>query len=253
MKNIYLILMLIIICSCASFKIENKKIILDAWYVVEVEQNKVIFKSDGTFDFFTPSYDLLSLDSMTLSYGTWKIEDNLIEISSNPKLFDNQFKVEVKESFSGSKDSIYIYVENEELGGMYVNEVFKPYILYEAYIHFYDSYYKSKRGITSDVFSRKTKVYPEENFQIQKIELGIYPNIMSLPRNAEVEYAETISYKIKNNQNNTFHIRIVDFHYNHFSFKRYIGEYIKIIDEDTLIWDGKKCFREQIKLKSNNK
>lgn len=244
MKNIYLLLIVITCYSCAVFRNSNNQIILDKWYTVDAGQDDIMFKSDGTFLFLPSSFDESGID--TLSYGTWKVDNDFIEITSDSKFFNRIFDAEVKESFSDSKDSIYVYVEDADVGSWDAVETY-PYLVFEVGFTTTDKKNRFENYFHSDVIKDMAKIHVFDSLNFPEIKIQIYPNIRNYPRKINTEYAHVFSFKRASNSVNTFHVKILDFDYKYFAYNRFNKEYIKIVNQDTLLWDGVKCYRRNVK------
>jgi hypothetical protein len=201
MKKIYLFLLVIFCYSCAVFKPKSSQIILDKWYTVDAGQDDIMFKSDGSFIFIPPSFDKSGID--TLSFGTWKIDNDFIEITSDSIFFNVVFDAEIKESFSGSKDSIYVYVEDADVGSWDAVETY-PYLVYDVGFTTTDKKNKFKNYSHSNVIKNIAKLHVFDSLNFPEIVIQIYPDIRNYPRKINTEYAHVFSFKRTSNSVNTF-------------------------------------------------
>lgn len=196
-------------------------------------QESIIFNSDNSFT-------LLSFSEFTdtLSYGKWKALNNFIELNSDSKILKEYYYVKVEESFSRSKDSIYISIENRLDGLIDYDEVFTPYLYFNVDRYLASGGFEAGEQFIQDIsFLNKNKPL--------KFTLNIIPNLFIYPEKISVRGFKTVPYEIKNFENNTYKITIVDFDKKHFAYRQLKGDYMRIVDKDTLFWNNEIYVREK--------
>lgn len=53
-----------------------------------------------------------------------------------------------------------------------------------------------------------------------------------------------LPYEVKNSNSNVFKINIPELSYGYLSYKRLNGDFVKIINRNKLLWDGKEYIRQ---------
>lgn len=229
--NKYILLLLIVsFTSCSVF--QGPENISGSSYMGKDSQESIEFNNDkfilrGFSDFID-----------TLSYGTWKKEGNMLVLDSDKKICSDFFDVEVQESFSGSKDSVYISIENKPDGLTDAADVFTPYLYYHV-----NRFFSYNQGNESIPFIRNITLLNEPS--LLEFNLTIIPNLAIYDMKISGKAFVTYKYQIKSPKNNTFKIRILDFDKRYFAYRRFKGEYVKVIDKNTLLWDNELYIRNK--------
>jgi hypothetical protein len=101
---------------------------------------------------------------------------------------------------------------------------------------------------TSDDFiyetSDKNSIKIEGSKKVLEFEITVYPKYNIPIRNISAKEVYTIPYKVKNPKTNVFKINIPQLDYGYLSYKRLNNDYVKIIDKNKLLWDGKEYIRK---------
>lgn len=229
-------LLAILICflfGCSTkynYKYDTK---IDGTFVGNNSNNILTFKNND--------YVLLSTSNFTdtISYGKWYSENNFITLKSDLSMLKNIFNIKIDESLSTNRDSIYFSIEND-LNGLYdYEDNYYPYLYFSVNRYFSDgSYNESKPFINKISLANKS---------IIKFNITIVPNLFVYPEVVSGQAFKTYLYEIKTKGNNNFKIKILDFKDKCFSYKAFQSEYIKIISNDTLMWDNEYYIKQLTK------
>lgn len=170
----------------------------------------------------------------TISYGYWQKEyGNFISLTSPEKFRSSYVDILVEEKIDSSVNDIKFIIKN----GM------------EDY---YDNarsserYRKYELRINSDYFSKLSEItydsniisIDKENLLVNEFEINILIDKKISLNNLGIEYIHAIPYKVKNNKSNLFIIKIPDLHLSFLSHRRLNQDYVKILNDSTLFWDG---------------
>jgi len=229
-----LIIVVLTLSACKISKVEKYQLLNGSFYNREI-QREIHFNRDDFLLSNSSPYDEVD----TLSYGSYIIKDNLLELSSSKEIFNDHPKIVVKEFFSGFQDSIYIIIDNPEIGFTVFRDNVEKLIPYSSYT--FNSHHFNKSYSKSDLFSKRKTIYKNSNISV--FSLTIVPNVLVYPSDIYKNTFQTIDYKPKNIANNTFLIKI-DFNWKQFAYKEFRGEYVKIINSDTLMWDNELFIKE---------
>lgn len=174
-------------------------------------EERLILKKNGEFLLLSPSYEDFN-DS--LSYGKWAKNSDMLTLTTSEKLMKDLFETEVVESNSGSPDSIYVYIQNPEVGLTDVDQRFYPYVFYNLQGLRYNGH-----GFESELFSKKL-VLPR-NSNIFEFNICIFPNLTVYPLKISTNYLRTYKFKPNDIKCNTYHITIKHFNPRYFSYRRF--------------------------------
>lgn len=226
------ILLIGFLFSCSICK-KNKAIKISGSFIGKESQETIVFDNES-FMLLSPS-DFID----TLSYGKWIAEDNMLLLYSDKKISPDDFNMEVEESFSGSIDSIYICVENRPEGLYNYDNTFTPY-----------TYFNVERNFVNDEFDRSSQFVKNislpNSHLLSVFNLILSPNLIIYPEKVSGRAFRTSFYKVKSYKNNTFKIKITEFNSIFFAYRRFNGDYIKIINSDTLLWDNEIYIKQKI-------
>jgi len=233
---LYFICTLILIgCKVSVSKYNNYKI--QGIYQSEESLKRIEFIENGNFliipytgDYsYEPNYPYQD----TLSFGNWSIKKDLIILNSSIKLDYAFLEVEVTEAYETSKDNNYVsfIIENKNLGYTTVDKIL-PLIYYQIHVKFNDGV-----ETTTDLFSKEF-VINKRNRTINEFSIKCFPNVEVYPYNITVNKTNSVNYKLVGNEANLFRIKFKDFNPNYFSYVRLNGDYIKILNNDSLVWNN---------------
>ena len=209
------------------------------WIELHFNGNNFVFLDTSTQEHMNP-YDCCD----TISYGKWQIDPKgLIMLTSLEELNTYHLDIEVFESRSYSQDSLYFIIENP------IEDYYKKTNRKRRHIEY-------KIGIGSNKISFdqsfQNKRYSTNVFSIAKIDnLNIYSfgiTIIVDPeirlKNLNTMIVNTLYYDIKNTESNVFKINIPDLSFNYLSYKRLNSDYLKIVNNNKLIWDGQEYIKK---------
>ncbi len=180
--------------------------------------------------------------SDTIAYGNWSIESNGWLAFSSPSLLLKKLKITADENSNSNADTVYIKINSpfqEDLS----HHILEPKIAaYAACVEvmnaFLEQLYPSS---TSNVI----KLYNPKKLPILSISLVIYPESHYFDFFIPSNYTEgvtagmTESYRVRNPASNQFVIIIPDLTEGFLSHRRLNRDFIKIVDENHLEWDGR--------------
>lgn len=112
------------------------------------------------------------------------------------------------------------------------------------YKHFNENYrelFYSVEVLGSDfqsVVSDKNPVTINSEKEIKEFQIKIYPKYDIPLSRLEVRQVKLKPYKVINYKSNIFKINIPQLNYGYLSYKQLTGDYIKVINDKKLIWDG---------------
>lgn len=113
------------------------------------------------------------------------------------------------------------------------------------YNHFNENYrelFYSIEVLNADfqnVVSDKNPVTINSEKEIKEFQIKIYPKYDIPLSRLEVMQVKLRPYKVINNKSNIFKINIPQLNYEYLSYKRLTGDYVKVVNDKKLIWDGK--------------
>lgn len=234
MKKFILLFVITILFSCSISKNDKMSTISGNTYIGKNSQERLNF-ADGKFTLrgITEFID-------TLSYGTYTLDNNIITINSNKKLFTDYFEIEVNESFSGSKDSIYVSVDN------FINGLYDYENNYAPYLYFNFNSYSIKNEFEESIQFAES-IYLANKRSLSKFNLNIIPNLFVYPEKTSGKVFHTYFHEVKSRDNNTFKIKIKGLEEKIFALRIFDGDFIKILNNDTLLWNNElyiKNFRQ---------
>lgn len=198
-----------------------------------LKSGKVLnLKENGNYYLLPPNgsvwHEMNDLD--TISFGKWKTDGNLIVLNSDSEITSQVLLMKVHESTSNSTDSLYIKIITP-----FENNGFDSPVRLCHY-NFTFNGKGSLSKLSDKLYGDEIQLLKYDKDVVDGFQLLIVPNVLDYPAEVGYNYIYTPEYKIKNKSANTFTIEIPKFTYKYFSYERYIGEYIKIITEDSLMW-----------------
>lgn len=164
--------------------------------------------------------------------------DNLVVLNSHQRISKN-FKLDVKESFSRSSDSIYFDINNSLEGVYDYRDKFLPlYYYYSLELLPRENYPFFEETLRSNHFNFQNKA-PIDAFVIRMM-----PNLFTYPMEIESTCLYSVVYSVNSTNSNTFKINIQNFDFMYFYFKSFVDEYVRIIDDRTLMCHNEKFLLE---------
>jgi len=236
---------LLLLASCSSYNF-TKDDIKGTYTQKEYKGIQLKFE-EGNFvmkDVYTqehlPPYDCCD----TIAVGSWAIEDRgLLSVSSPEEtstFFMNMDVVE--EQQLSSKDSIY-FIINNPIEHSYEATGNKRDISYQLAITSNKSSFDSNVALKR--YDSNTIAIPMvEGLKISQFELVVYIDCGIPLKNIETREVYTLPYDVQNPKVNMFKVDIPQLNYGYLSYRRLNNDYIKIINKNKLLWDGKEYLKQ---------
>lgn len=231
MKYFILLIFGVFLFSCSASKSTDLSVV--GTFRGDSSQEFIAFDKDSTF-----LMESFSEFTDTLSFGVWKVENGFIKVTSDNSIFEEYFPVSVEESFSGLKDSLYISIENKLDGLVDYDGIFEPYLYFNVDRYFTDKGFKESEQFIETISVSNIKPILEFN-------INIIPNLYVYPEKISGKALKTIPYRPKSSKSNTFKIKILNFDKKYFAYRQLMEDYIKILDKNTLYWNGEKFVRQK--------
>lgn len=234
-KKVLFILPFFYFISCSVFTTANKTKFIPGTFIDDYE-SEISFSEDGSYVIKEYLFykELSQLD--TLSFGKWNFEDGFLRLYSD-RYFLEDLDISVVESVSGSKDSIYIKLQNENPKYMTKGDTLYPYS-FAVFTHTLTE--SQEYGYTTECTLKRMD-------KLKQFSILLYPNPEVYEAEIDFNTLSAAGYKIKDVQNNTFHVKVKDFNYKKFALKILHGYYVKVVDNDTIIFDNIKYYRVKSK------
>lgn len=230
---ITLTLFLIIITSCSTPKksIQNK---FDGIYINEKNKNIQLLVKDGNFLHINkePRKDLALFKCCdTLSYG--KVEylnkASLLAFTSSKDSNGEYLTFTIEEYEDVNQDSIqFIFTNPIENHYKKFKESYRE-LLYAVEV---------LNGDFQNIISDKNPVSIASKNGIKEFQIKIFPKYDIPLNHLEIREVKLKPYKVINNKANVFKITISQLDYGYLAFKRLNEDYVKIVTNSKLIWDG---------------
>lgn len=222
-------------------KTENNKTIniydVVGYYVGRETYRTINLNIDGSYNILYDRRNIPLIFKMdTLSFGTWKLEDNLVVLNSSQKINRSRLKVLVQEETIENFDSILFEIRNPYEDKLISNcrnypRVFKYSISISAYTDLYGPEIKLNDNKVC------LKKYPDNDL----VNLLIYaiPDVIYFASPIAFNYLVTEQYTFKNRKSNKIVVTIPDLTWEYFCYERYRDELVKV-RKNTLILRGEK-------------
>lgn len=161
-----------------------------------------------------------------------------VRISSPDWLSNMYIEMDVTESISTFKDSIIFHIYNP------IDQSYKmnnskggelEYLFLVQPIGGSLSYFKENR-IRFD--KSRVSFYNPQMRGIHNFMIGIIPKESMFVKNIYIREVNTLEYEVKNKNSNEFVINIPRLTYGFFSYKRLKSAYAKIVNRNTIVWEG---------------
>lgn len=244
-RNYIIIPVLLLLASCASYNFNKEDI--EGTYVQQ-EYKGVELKFDkNTFvlkDVYTqehlPPYDCCD----TITLGDWTIDDRGLLVLSSPEEMNGFFvNMDVLEESKTTKDSIY-FIINNPIERFYKNtDRSVKDISYQLALTTNKSTFDSKIALkTFD--SNRIAIPKPEGLKISQFEIVIYVDCKISLKNLETREVYTLPYQVQDLSTNVFKVEIPQLDYGYLSYRRLNRDYIKIINKNKLLWDGKEYLKK---------
>lgn len=233
----YFCLLAPFLCSCATAQFSSKDI--QGIYVQKENSNIYLeFKGDAfAFVENQKKYEMPLYQCDTITYGNWKLDHNLIYVTSAEFLNTFFVNAQVKEKNTAQVDTLYFTIDNP---------VEQHYRKYKYNSKSREIYYKISSdgvntGFLDEIFAKdfdtnQIKVLKPKGAILDKFEIRIYPKA-NFGRTL-IREVSTLEYKIKDKSSNFFEINIPDLDYGYLSYVRLNKDLIRVMSKNELEWDG---------------
>lgn len=246
MKNIFIYVALgVLFGSCTTTKVLAQKIegtyVQDDMSNIKLRFSEDLFFFEDDFDYtHQPPYNC----SDTLAFGYWERDDKypFIKLYTNPLQHASLINLDVKEAKRGDADSIYFIISNpmeeEHIRYNKGNENARK-VYYTIYIETGDSRFDSKVNFTK-YYTNNILVGVPKTGGIKKFEVTINPVdcVLGWRENMSPKFVTTMQYEVKDPKSNFFKIEIPELTACYLSSLRLNGDFIKILSNKQLEWDG---------------
>lgn len=235
------LILVLLISSCATRNnTPSAEEIKGVFYQENFRNNKLIFNK-GKFYFINSSskYTKTSKCCDTISFGSWEKASKDFLALSSPEEYDTFFlNIVVKEEVKESSNTVFQINNPIEKHREKFQEKFQE-LNYSLLINTAggDSHYKK---IDSNIIEFNNVG------DITSFELVIEPKGVIKLNNI---YAKEITafpfpYKVISKNSNFFEINIPELTYQYVALKRLNKDFIQVLNNETLFWDGKKYIKE---------
>lgn len=229
----------LLIFGCGTYK--NITDSIYGKYVQVNEPSKSLNFFDGNFVYIDDGQDGSHLANYrccdTISKGEFVIDDlrGLVELSSPVYFSKNTLNVEVIEKEDNTKPDSLVFIFDNPISNE--NEYHKE-LTYSIEI-FSEEVSKLKKSDEAMV------VFDRVN-DLKTILISVYPKSDILLSNFGTNKIDLVKgyNNVINPNSNTFIIKTSDLNYEFLNHKRLVMDYVKIVDNKTLQWDGKKYIKE---------
>lgn len=242
MRLKYLYIVMFFLNSCVSYKFQSKD--LTGVYLQQENRNiKLVINKEGflhidaNMQMYSPTFKCCD----TLSYGYWCMDNDrgFLMLSSPEELNTSYTFMEVEEKKMEENDSIYFYIDNPIEMHYKINKEKYRELFYTISITTNNSNFDSR--FTFEKYdTNPIKLYNPNHVNIQKFNISIIPKCDIPVRNIEIKEIYTIEYEVKNPNSNVFKITLPQLDYGYISYRRLTNDYIKIVNKNKLMWDGKE-------------
>jgi len=243
--NKYITLLLFaftILFSCAPKSFFSEDIKLEGTFVQKDAKWIQLLFTDDNFIFINNIEPIRMTSEIccdTISYGKWKMDSRGLIILNTPQKFENDFfmSMQVSEFRKYSQDSLYFIINNP------IEEFYKKNDWKERNIVYKISPNSSNIRYTSNKISiPKVNGLELKDFTISVL---VDPEITYRLSNLSVVKIDSEFYELRSSTANVFEVYIPDVSFEFLSLKRLKDDYVKIINSNKLLWDGKEYIRKK--------
>ena len=243
-KNYIIVICFFFLASCASYNFTKDDIkgtyIQEEYKGIQLkfEESNFVLK-DVYEQEHLPPYDCCD----TIAIGSWKIDDRgLLSISSPEETSTFFTNMDVVEEQSSYKDTIYFTIDNP-IERHYETTGNKRDISYQLAITSNKSSFDNKIALKK-YDSNIIAIPVVEGLKISQFELVVYVDCGIPLKNIETREVYTLPYDVQNSRVNMFKVDIPQLDYAYLSYRRLNNDYIKIINKNKLLWDGKEYSKQ---------
>jgi hypothetical protein len=230
---LFLIALLVLIFPAISHGQEYNA---EGIYVSSDGQRRLEVKPNGSFN-LTYNDEFLANTTVwhlkDLGYGQWRKKGEFLIFNSSDDIKSDVLNIIVEEE-SISNDSLKIEIINpyESEEGSSPLRIFKYEIsLFSPHVNIGDKFVMDKAS--------KSFLVSKE-FNLNGIIVYMVPDPFYYPNKLAFNFLSTTYYTVKNPKSNYFKISIPDFTLEYIGYMRFKNEYIKIVDDKTLLVRGER-------------
>lgn len=182
----------------------------------------------------------------TISYGIWRMDSRGFAALESPSNFDFYIMkpIEVTERKDFSSDSLY-FIINNPIEDFFVKNKWKSSSLAYNILLFTKDFPYNTQKKDQIIFANKIVVPKEKEIKGFEITALVNPEFQFRLSNTETLLVETQPHEIKDPKANVFEIYIPDVNFKFLSLKRLKNDYVKIINKNKLLWDGKEYIHKR--------
>lgn len=182
----------------------------------------------------------------TLAIGEFEIDNKGFLIVDSPGWLNDVFvDIVVNEKIIAGKDSVTFFISNPIETDLRKFNSEKSDLEYSLLV-------QPKSG-SLDYFKENNKAFDENEIiyynprqlPIADFTIMIRPKSSIYIRDIQTWELHSLEYKVKNPGSNSFEIDIPKLSYGYLSYKRLHGEYVKIVNKDLIVWEGKEFVRSK--------
>lgn len=235
----FLVATTLILNSCATQKFLPKEI--QGVFVQKNDKRIQLQLNNQTFilrDNFEPSH--LAVKSYkccdTIAYGKWTLDDGFLSFSTPEELATFYLTANVIEEYDRNNDSTTFIITNPIEKFRKKNQVMLNELNYNIVVTTKDG-----NTVNKSLDSNIITLYNIKD--VNTIEIEIYPKYNIDIREISARVVYIFPYKVVNTNANIYKIDIPELSYSYLTYERLNKDYVKIIDKNTLLWNGNEYIR----------
>lgn len=250
MKNIVTTSLVVFMATyffgCASVKFNPQN--LQGTFTSRGNHNTKIVIAGNSFTYIdlTQSGHLASPCCDTLAIGDFEIDRRGFLVINSPDWLNDIFvDIVVNEKNTTNNDSVTFIITNPIETGTTKTNSSKSELEYSLLVQPKSgslNYFREN----NQVFDRNTiTFFNPEKLSIDNFSILVKPKSSIFLKNLAVRELNSLEYHVKNSSSNIFEIEIPKLTYGYLSYKRMNGEFAKVIDNNTISWQGKEFIRSK--------
>jgi hypothetical protein len=247
----------ILLCAFANCKtakpIYKSETIAGKYYQEEDNSFELILNSNSSFLYYKlpdghRTASKLSTED-TIAYGHWALESKGWIVVSSPPSHLKPLKISVEETSNQNADTVYIKI-NSPLQDLLEHSFAPTIATYAVSVLVMNAFLEQ---INPSSTSNVIKLYNPKKLPVQSISLVIYPephyfdNLIFGNYNEGFKAGITEIYGMKTNASNQFVINIPDLTEGYLICRKLNRDFLKIINETHVEWEGHIFIREKTK------
>lgn len=229
--------------SCATAQVSRKDI--DGVYVQKENKNTYIQFKGNRFAFVEDQskYEMPLYQCDTITYGEWKLDRDLLYVSSEEFLSTFFVNAQVNEKSTAQGDTLYFTIDNP------IEAHYRKYKSRSRSIYYKISIDGVNTGALDQIFlkdfdTNRIKIYRPKGAILDKFEIKIYPK-SNFGGRTLIREVSTLEYTVKDKSSNFFEINIPELDYGYLSYVRLNKDIIRVINKNELEWDGHTYLRKK--------